>query len=98
MLDAERELMTFFKSVSRTDVGKWLGFSLITLTAIQVYCVQEMMAALIIFSVFFVFVAVMALMLILLDRASQFTLAWALRACWQGTKVARENPLRTARI
>jgi hypothetical protein len=84
-----------------------MWFGLITLAAIQFYYVQEMVAALIIFSVLFAFVAVMALILFLLDRASQLTLAWAWKNCglemctlahWQGRKITRENSLGTTRI
>ena len=57
----------------------WLG--LITLAAFQVYYLREMVAALIIFSVLFTVVGATALMLILLDRASQRTLAWAGKKC-----------------
>ena len=84
-----------------------MWFGLVTLAAIQFYYVQEMVAALIIFSVLFVFVALMALILFLLDRACQLTLAWAWKkwgremctlAHWQGRKITRESSLGTMRI
>jgi len=84
-----------------------MWFGLITLAAIQFYYLQEMVAALIIFSVLFAFVAVMALILFLLDCACTLTLAWAWKkwgremctlAHWQGRKITRESSLGTARI
>ena len=43
----------------------------------RLYYVQEMIAALIMFSVLFVAVAVVVLILFLLDRASQYAMTWA---------------------
>ena len=56
---------------------KWLWISLAVLAALQLYFVQEMMAALFLFSVGFVVVATAVLALYLFDRASQRTMDWA---------------------
>ena len=69
--------MISFRAVSKTDFYRWVWFGLITLVAIQIYYVREMVAALILFSVLFVCVGVTALTLFLLDRAGQHALAWA---------------------
>jgi hypothetical protein len=74
-------LMISFGSFSGTGMHRWPWPGLIALTAIQVYYVREMVAALIIFSVLFCGVGVTALTLFLMDRASQLTLAWTGRKC-----------------
>ena len=56
---------------------KWIGIGLVAVAAMQVYYVQEMIAALIIFSVLFFAGAVVVLIIFLLDRASQQITAWA---------------------
>ncbi len=69
--------MICLKSVSNSKVRKWALLSLAALAAIRLYQVQEMIAALAIFSVLFALAAGAVLMLFLLDRAGQRTLAWA---------------------
>ena len=69
--------MTSFRPVSKADVRRWMWFGVITLAAIQLYYLQEMVAALMMFLVLLAFVAMTAFILFLLDRASQRTLAWA---------------------
>ena len=58
---------------------KWLWIGLAAFAALQVYLVQELIAALVLFSVIFVVVAVAAVALYLLDRASQRILS---AVCW----------------
>jgi hypothetical protein len=53
----------------------WLG--LVLPVALQFYYVQEMIAAFVIFCVLFSLVAGAVLLLFLVDRASERTLAWA---------------------
>jgi hypothetical protein len=65
------------KSVFNRKARKWILLGLAALAAIQLYQVQELIAALAIFSVLFALAAGAALMLFLLDRAGQSTLAWA---------------------
>ena len=81
ILDQERSLLVSSRSVSRTQLYRWMWLGPITLAAFQVYYVREVGAALVIFSVLFTSVGATALMLILLDRAGQRTLAWAGRKC-----------------
>ena len=53
-----------------TDSKRWLWISLAAVPAIRLYYVREMIAALIMFSVLFVGVATVVLVIFLLDRAS----------------------------
>ena len=55
----------------------WAGIAVAALAAVQLYFVQEMLAALFIFTIVFAVVASVFLMLWLIDRAGQRTLAWA---------------------
>ena len=50
---------------------------LVALVALQLYFVQEMIAAFVIFCVLFALAAGAGLLLFVLDRASERTLAWA---------------------
>jgi hypothetical protein len=56
---------------------KWMWFGLAALAAIQLYYVQEMLAALLIFAVLFAVVSAVALTVYLLDRAGERALDWA---------------------
>ena len=56
---------------------KWLWIGLTALPAMHLYYIQEMIAALIIFSVLFVGAAMAVLIIFLLDRVSQQIMAWA---------------------
>lgn len=56
---------------------KWLWIALAGVPAIGLFYVQEMIAALIIFSVLFVGVSSLLLIIFLLDRASQQIVVWA---------------------
>ena len=62
---------------TKKKVRKWMWFGLAALAAAQLYYVQEMLAALLIFSVLFVIASVVALVLYLLDRAGESALDWA---------------------
>ena len=56
---------------------KWTWISLGALPSLRFYYVQEMVAALMIFSVLFAAVALVALVIFLLDRASLEIVTWA---------------------
>jgi hypothetical protein len=56
-------------------VVEWGG--LLALATLKFYYVQEMIAALVIFSVLFVGAATVVLIIFLLDRASQQIVVWA---------------------
>jgi hypothetical protein len=55
----------------------WIGIGFIVIEATGIYYVQEMIAALIIFSALFLVMAMLALIVFLLDRASERLTAWA---------------------
>jgi uncharacterized membrane protein YraQ (UPF0718 family) len=56
---------------------KWLWIGLAAFAALQVYLVQELLAAMLLFSLIFVVVAIAALVIYLFDRAGQRTMEWA---------------------
>jgi uncharacterized membrane protein YqjE len=65
------------KMVSEKKARKWMWAGLGTLVALQMYFVQEMLAALLLFAGVFVIVAVIALLIYLVDRAGQWSIGWA---------------------
>jgi hypothetical protein len=70
---------------------KWMWAALLIFVALQVYFVQEMLAALILFTVIFAIFAAIALALYLADRAGQWSLGWASEhtsPAWQWTRRA----------
>ena len=58
----------------------------------QLYYLREMIAALIMFSVLSVLVAVVALVIFMLGHAGQGTLAWAGKKCGLETRAPIEDP------
>ena len=60
-----------------TNAKRWIWMGLAAVPAIRIYYVREMIAALIIFSVLFVAVATVVLIVFLLDRASEYAVTWA---------------------
>lgn len=65
-----------YKRISQRKANIWILVAPIAVATTQVYYVREMLAALIIFSVLFAFVAAIVVALFLLDRASQLALGW----------------------
>jgi cytosine/uracil/thiamine/allantoin permease len=63
--------------VGEKKARKWLWIGLSVFVALQIYFVQEMLAALALFTGVFVILAVIALVLYLIDRAGQWSLGWA---------------------
>jgi hypothetical protein len=56
--------------------SKWIWIGLAVVSALRFYYVQEMIAALIIFSILFVAMAIALLVIFLLDRIGQQVLIW----------------------
>jgi hypothetical protein len=56
---------------------KWMWCFLATLLALQLYFVRELLAALFLFALGFGALAGLALFLFLVERAGQFSMAWA---------------------
>ena len=63
--------------VNEKKARKWLWYGLAAVAAVQLYFVQEMMAALVLFSVLFAVAAAVVVLVYLFDRASQRAMAWA---------------------
>ena len=66
-----------FNKLAGTSTKKWIWMGLVAVPAIRFYYVQEMIAALIIFSVLFVGLSMVVLIVFVLDRASQHAMNWA---------------------
>src|ERR1019366_10127150 len=62
---------------SEKKAQKWMWIGLAALVALRMYFVQELLAALVLFTIAFVVFAIIALMLYLVDRAGQWGLGWA---------------------
>ena len=75
----------------RRQWKKWVWIGLAALAALQLYFVQEMLAALFLFTVLFIAVAAVVLILWLLDRVSQETVAWAEPQTRQLARLARHG-------
>ncbi len=69
--------MKFGKVLSESKARKWMWIGLVAFLALQVYFVQELLAALMLFTGLFVILAIGALILYLIDRAGQMGLGWA---------------------
>lgn len=69
--------MKVSKVFSERKARKWLWIALGALVALQLYFVQEMVAALMLFTGIFIVCAIIALVLYLVDRASRWGLGLA---------------------
>jgi hypothetical protein len=70
-------LVKVSKVFSERKARKWLWVALGALVALQLYFVQEMVAALMLFTGIFIVCAIIALVLYLVDRASRWGLGLA---------------------
>lgn len=68
---------SFREKFSENKARKWMWLGLAGFVALQLYFVQEMLAALLIFTALFGILAIGALVLYLIDRAGQWSLGWA---------------------
>ena len=78
------------KVFSEKKTRKWLWIGLVAFVALQIYFVQEMLAALMLFTGAFVIFALVALLLYLVDRAGQWGLGWAGNQARRGLTAAEE--------
>jgi hypothetical protein len=69
---------------------KWLVLGLAAFVALQIYFVQEMLVALMLFTGVFILFALAALVLYLIDRAGQWGLGWAGTQARRGLTAAEE--------
>jgi hypothetical protein len=84
--------------INTKKTRKWLWVSLAVFGALQMYFVQEMIAAMILFSIGFVVVGAIALFLYLFDRASQRTVAWAEPQTLRAARLARKAIVRAEEV
>jgi hypothetical protein len=70
----QHSLPALLRTIART---KWIWIGLAAALALRFYYVREMIAALVIFSVLFAAVAIVALAVFLVDRLSQQIVIWA---------------------
>ena len=79
------------KKFSENKALKWVWLGLLAFVALQIYFVQEMVVALMLFTGVFVIFAVAALVLYLVDRAGQWGLGWAGQHARPVAKLARRG-------
>jgi hypothetical protein len=80
--------------ISRRNIYKWAVVAAIALIVTRLFFVQELITALVIFSVLFACVAIAVLMVFLVDHAVQTVLDWAeayVRAFGQAARRSRER-------
>jgi hypothetical protein len=78
----------------RTAIFKWILLVCAALMTLRLYFVQQMIAAMFIFSIFFLCMAAVALMLVVLDYAGQIVLARAeatIRALGRPARLDRDS-------
>ncbi len=87
---AVESLRSVNMKINTRKTRKWLWIGLAVFGALQIYFVQELIAAMILFSIAFVVVGIIALALYLFDRASQRTVAWAEPQTIRAAQLARK--------
>src|SRR3979490_1768599 len=78
--------------LSEKKARKWMWAGLAAFVALQIYFVQEMLAALMLFTGVFIIFAIVALVIYLVDRAGQWSIGWA------GERAGRILPPRRRRL
>jgi len=81
---------SFKRLLSEKKTRKWLWIGVVAFIALQIYFVQEMLAALMLFTGVFIFFALIALVLYLIDRAGQWGLGWAGNQARRGMAAAED--------
>jgi fatty acid desaturase len=84
--------------VKAKKARKWLWIGLAALAALQIYLVQELLAAMVIFSVLFAVIAIVALVIYLVERAGEQTLKWAEPQTHKAAEAARKALVRAEEI
>jgi hypothetical protein len=77
--------------ISGKDARKWMWVGLLAVVALRMYFVQEMLAALMLFTGVFAILATMALALYLMDWAGQWSFNWAGRHTRPALQMARRG-------
>jgi hypothetical protein len=78
------------KFLSERKARKWMWIALGVFTALQIYFVRELLAALMLFTGIFIVCAILALVLYLVDRASRWGLGVAGNQAKRALTVAEE--------
>jgi len=71
--------------------SRWIWIGVAAIIAVRMYFVQELLAAMIIFSAIFVVGAIAALAIYLVDRAGQQTVKWAEPQTHRAAQAARKT-------
>jgi hypothetical protein len=79
------------EKVSENKARKWMWLGLVAFVLMQMYFVQEMLAALMLFTGLFAVFAVGAFVLYLIDRAGQWGLGWAGQQARPVARLARRG-------
>lgn len=79
------------QEIGENKARKWVWIGLAVFIALQIYFVQEMLAALMLFTGAFVVLALAALVLYLIDRAGQWGLGWAGKRARPVAQLARRG-------
>jgi uncharacterized membrane protein YqjE len=92
---------------SEKKARKWMWAGLAAFVALQIYFVQEMVAALVLFTGAFAIVAIIALVVYLVDQAGHWGIGWArqrvrpaiqlLRRGWTLAEELSKKPFRRPR-
>ena len=90
--------MKSLQEMNTKKARKWLWIGLAAFVAAQVYFVQELVAALLLFSVVFAIVGAAVLFLYLFDRAGQRTVAWAEPQTLRAARLARRALARAEEV
>src|SRR6266851_9994355 len=77
--------------LSEKKARKWLWVGLAAFVALQIYFVQEMLAALVLFTGVFAIFAIVALVIYLVDRAGQWSIGWAGERARPAMQLARRG-------
>ena len=83
--------MKAIQMFSERKARKWMWAGLVAFVALQIYFVQEMLAALILFTGVFVILAMIALLTYLVDRAGQLSIQWAGRRARPAIEMVRRG-------
>ena len=79
------------RMISEKKARKWMWMGLLAFVALQLYFVQEMLAALMLFAGAFAILATVALALYLIDWVGQWSLEWAGQRARSALQLARRG-------
>ena len=76
---------------SEKKARKWMWVGLAAFVGFQIYFVQELLAALMLFTGVFAVIAIVVVVLYLVDRAGQWTIGWAGQRVRPAIQLARRG-------